>query len=79
MQKKRNLSSIINSLIDDDGLKTEVTITLTDQTLFKVTAAFLVAGTSVMLIHHLLKNQFPNKGLQKIYQEVSLIKNQIIK
>lgn len=77
MKKKRSLNSIIDSLVDDDGLKTEVTITITDQTLFKVITALLSTGIGVILIHHLLKNQFPNQQLHQLTSEVSSIKNQI--
>ncbi len=45
MSKQTNLKNILDSLVDDDGLKTEVTVTLTDGTLIK-TSLYLV-GTVV--------------------------------
>jgi len=77
MSKKKSFSKIINSLVDDDGLKTEVTVTMTDETLLKVILALLASGASVMLIYLFLKNQFPNKQLQAISSQVAQIKNQI--
>lgn len=46
----------LDALVDNDGLRTEVTITLTDQTLIK-TSAYLI-GTAFLstLIIYLVKN-----------------------
>ncbi|WP_010520478.1 hypothetical protein [Aquimarina agarivorans] len=79
MKKKHSLNNIIDSLIDDDGIKTEVTLTVTDTTLFKIIAALLASGVCVMLVNHLLKNQFPNSQLHRISNEVSLIQKQLEK
>ncbi|MFY0689145.1 MAG: hypothetical protein JXQ90_18390 [Cyclobacteriaceae bacterium] len=43
--KKKNLKGFLDSLVDEDGLKTEVTVTLTDRTLIK-TSAYIV-GTVI--------------------------------
>ena len=77
MKSKKNLSGILDSLIDDDGLKTEVTLTITDETLMKVILAFVVSGVGVMVLNHLLKNQFPNRQLALIKKEITLIKNNL--
>lgn len=77
MKKKRSFNNILDSLIDDEGLKTEVTLTITDQTLIKVIVALLASGVCVMLINHLLKNQFPNRQLKNITNEVQSIKKQL--
>ncbi|WP_346881310.1 hypothetical protein [uncultured Algibacter sp.] len=79
MAKKRSFNNIIDSLIDDEGLKTEVTVTLTDETLIKVIVALLASGIGVMLVNHLLKNQFPNRQLSTISKEVTSIKKQLSK
>lgn len=44
--QQSKLKNILDSLVDDDGLKTEVTVTLTDGTLLK-TSLFLVATVVV--------------------------------
>ena len=79
MTSKKSLSNIIDSLIDDDGLKTEVTLTVTDETLTKVIIAFVASGVCVMLLNNLLKNQFPNHQLSKLNKEVMLIKKALVK
>lgn len=47
-EKKRNVKDYLDALVDKQGLKTEVTITLTDQTLIK-TAMYLV-GTAFVIV-----------------------------
>ncbi len=79
MSTKRSLSSLIDSLVDKDGIKTEVTVTITDDTVKKIIVAFLASGISVVLLHHLLKNRFPNKQLLQISETVLTIKKQLSK
>ena len=79
MSSKKSLNNILDSLIDDDGLKTEVTLTITDETLLKIIVALVGSGVGVMLLNHLLKNQFPNRQLSMLNKQVSLIKKQVIK
>lgn len=78
MKNKRSLNNIIDSLIDKDGLKTEVTVTMTQDTLIKMVVALLASGIGIMLIHHLLKNSFPSKQLTELTSEVSFIKKQLV-
>ena len=61
--KKRSLKDYVNALVDDKGLRTDVTVTLTDRTLWKIIGGLIVAGAGIALIAHLLKNAFPNKQL----------------
>ena len=46
MSQKRNLKGILDSIVDDEGIKTEVTVTMTDATLLK-TATYIV-GTTIL-------------------------------
>jgi len=52
MSSKKSLNNILDSLIDDDGLKTEVTLTITDETLVKLIIAFVGSGIAVMMLNH---------------------------
>lgn len=79
MSSKKSLNNILDSLIDDDGLKTEVTLTITDETLVKLIIAFVGSGIAVMMLNHVLKNQFPNRQLVHLSKEVSTIKKHFIK
>ncbi len=60
---KKNIKDYLDALVDKEGLRTEVTLTLTDDTLYKIIAALLAAGVGIVVIAHLLKNMFPNKQL----------------
>ncbi len=75
--KKRNLGSVLDALIDKDGIKTEVTITLTNQTLFKIIGGMLLSGIAVIVIANVLKNVFPNTQLEAIQKEVEQISKQL--
>ena len=73
-RKKRNLSGLLNSLIDQDGLRTEVTITLTNQTLLKIIIGLLVSGFAIVVVANLVKNFFPNAQLSVLEKEIIQIK-----
>lgn len=51
--KKTSFKNILDSLVDDDGLKTEVTVTLTDKTLIRTSMYLLgtiVAGSVAFFV-----------------------------
>lgn len=73
MPQKRSIKDLIDGLVDKDGLKTEVTITLTNQTLTKIILAFLATGIAIVVVAHLVKNIFPNHQLTAIQTEVKAI------
>ncbi|WP_062062684.1 hypothetical protein [Aquimarina longa] len=68
--KKRTIKHYLDALVDKDGLKTEVTITLTNHTMMKIVASLLISGICIVTISHLIKNYFPNMQLAKIQKEV---------
>ena len=76
-RKKRNIGNILDALVDQDGLKTEVTITLTNQTLLKIVIGMLVSGVAIVVISQMLKNWIPNEQLASIQKEVLQIKQQL--
>jgi len=65
---------ILDKLIDKDGLKTEVTVSLTNQTLSRTIIALLVAGMSVMAIHLMIRQFFPNPQLVEINKKLEQLK-----
>lgn len=71
---QKNIKDYLNALVDKEGLRTEVTITLTDDTLWKIIAALLAAGVGITVVAHLLKNMFPNKQLAENNQLLREIK-----
>ena len=69
----KNLQEYLDALVDQDGLKTEITITLTNPTLWKVVGGLAAAGVGIALMTHLMKNAFPNKQLaenNRLLQEI---------
>ena len=75
MEAKKQLKGYLDALIDDEGLKTEVTITLTDQTLWKIVGALVGSGLAIVLVAQLLKNAIPNKQLAENNRLLRELKN----
>ena len=75
MKNKRNLKDWIHHLVDEDGIKTEVTLEMNDEMLRKLVLAILGAGAGVMLLHHLLKNTIPSRQVSDIQKQLFEIKN----
>lgn len=73
MAKQNGIKDLIGSLVDKDGLKTEVTITLTNATLTKIVLALLASGATVIVIAHLLKTIMPNKQLSGLQTDLNQI------
>ena len=48
MAEKRSIKDLIDGLVDKDGIKTEVTVTLTNQTLTKIVLALLASGATIV-------------------------------
>jgi ribosomal protein S15P/S13E len=77
MRKTKNSKSLLERLVDDDGIKTEVTITLTSQTLIKIVAALLVSGATIALITHTVRNRMPNRQLSNLEKDIASIQSHL--
>ena len=76
VKKKKSITDYINSVIDSDGgLKSEVTITMTNETLLKIVGA----ATGIIVLGFLLKNAFPNKQITQTNQLLTQIKTGLTK
>ncbi len=75
MSEKRSIKDLIDGLVDKDGLKTEVTVTLTNNTLTKIILALLASGTTIVIVAHITKNVFPNHQLTALQADISAIKS----
>lgn len=73
-RKRRNIGNILDALVDKDGIKTEVTITLTNQTLLKIIGGLLLSGMAIIVVAHVVKNIIPNAQLTAIEKEIIKIK-----
>lgn len=75
MPEKRSIKDLINGLVDKDGLKTEVAVTLTNNTLTKIVLALLASGATIVIVAHITKNLFPNHQLTVLQADISAIKS----
>ena len=73
MAENRNIKDYLDALVDKDGIKTDVTVTLTDDMLMKLILALLASGFTLIIIGNLLKNTFPNRQLRDLQKQVSNI------
>ena len=72
----KNLKGYVDALVDKDGLKTDVKITMTDYTLIKLVGGLILAGGTIALIAHALKNIMPNQQLvenKKVLQQIKTL------
>ena len=74
MPEKRSIKDLIDGLVDKDGIKTEVTVTLTNQTLTKIVLALLASGATIVVLAHLTKNLFPNHQIASLQADIKSIK-----
>lgn len=75
MPEKRSIKDLINGLVDKDGIKTEVTVTLTNSTLTKIVLALLASGATIVIVAHVTKNLFPNHQTAALQADISAIKS----
>jgi len=64
--EKVNRRSFLDDLIDKDGLKTEVTLTLTNRTVTRIVTALIISGLSLMVIQLIVRQLLPNPQLVEI-------------
>ena len=79
MPEKRSIKDLIDGLVDKDGIKTEVTVTLTNQTLTKIILTLLASGATIVVVAHITKNLFPNHQLTALQVDISAIKSTLKK
>ena len=76
---KRKITDYLDALVDKDGLKTEVTITLTNETMGKIILSLLASGLVMVTVSHLMKNFFPNRQLGGIQKQIYQIQKNLQK
>lgn len=76
-EQRKNIKEYIDALVDDEGLKTDVKFTMTDETLWKMIGGLILAGAGIALIAHILKNIVPNKHLAENRAVLLEIKNKL--
>ncbi len=79
MPEKRSIKDLIIGLVDKDGIKTEVTVTLTNNTLTKIVLALLASGATIVIVAHITKNLFPNHQVAALQADIKAIKSTLNK
>jgi hypothetical protein len=48
--KKKTIKEYLDNLVDDEGLKSDITITITDKTLFKLAGTLFITATAITVM-----------------------------
>lgn len=75
--QRRSIATLLDSLIDKDGLQAEVTLTLTDEMLLKAIGALVASGIAIVVVAGVVKNMFPTIQLSAIHRELTEIKQKL--
>ena len=66
MTTSKSITDYLDALIDEqEGFRTEVTVSLPSEMLWKLVGVLLGTGISILVVAHLVKNAFPNKQLKQ--------------
>lgn len=77
MEDKSKVRQWIDKVVGDDGIKTDLDITLTDASAAKLAIVIIGSGLVVALGSHLMRAMFRNKQLATIQQSLSNIEKQL--
>lgn len=75
----KSVESMYNQVVGDEGIKSDISLQLDDQTLRKLVLALLLTGVGIAFAAHLLKNVIRNKELVALRSDVAAIKNHLSK
>ena len=77
MSEKRKLSDYLDALIDDDGIKTDLSVTISKNDLERIAIVLIASGVAITLVWHLVKNIFHNRQLSTTNRQLLEIKNHL--
>lgn len=62
---KTNILDSLTNIVDKDGLKTDVKVAMTNETLLKLLGTLVLAGSGIAVATILVRNLLPNKHLEE--------------
>lgn len=74
MRLFQNIGAKLNQLVGDDGIKSDVKVEITDESIKKLVLGLLAAGFGIVVIAHTVKLVFRNRDLQSINTNVIELK-----
>lgn len=76
---KSGVKNYLDMLFNEEGLRTDLKITVTDETMYKIIAALIGSGIVVVLFSALIKNAIKNQQLNEITERLVAIEELIKK
>ena len=76
---KSGVKNYLDMLFNEEGLRTDLKITVTDETIYKIIAALIGSGIVVVLFSALIKNAIKNQQLNEITERLVAIEELIKK
>jgi len=67
------LKDQISKVIGQEGIKTDVVVTLTTTTVVKAALGLIAAGTVTAVVWHLVKSKVKNRQLAAIQQQIQTL------
>lgn len=71
----RNLKNYLDMLLNDEGLKTDLKVTVTNETMYKLIAVFIGGGVVVAMAAMLFRNMLKDKQLTEISDRLENIES----
>lgn len=75
----KSVKNYLDMLFNEEGLKTDLKVTITDETFIKIVAALIGAGVVVTVFGVLLKRMIKDEQLREISEKLQAIEGLIKK
>lgn len=73
----RGLKSYLDMLFNEEGLKTDLKVTVTNETMYKLIAVFVGGGVVVVMAALLFRSMIKDKQLTEITEKLSSIETHL--
>ncbi len=64
-ESKNKVKSLLDNLVDDEGLKTDITLTMTNQTLIKTAGTLFITATAITVMVFAIRGMVKNSEIVK--------------
>ena len=65
LDSKNKVKSLLDNLVDDEGLKTDITLTMTNQTLIKTAGTLFITATAITVMVFAIRGIVKNSEIVK--------------
>lgn len=73
MVEKKNIKDYLDRLVGDEGMRTDVNITMTTQTMLTLAIGLVTAGVCIVVVANIMKNVIKNHQSEEIKSRLETI------